>query len=389
MTARVLRWLPLPILAVGALGAWGLSLGRPPGPEEAHVSARLRVPVIEVELASHRPIVRAYGTVSPRSEVALVAEVGGRVRWIAASLEAGSFFGAGDVLVEIDRVDAELALERAEADAMRRRSERGLAEARLARLRSLAANGVASPVEIEEAEHALELARAGLREANAAREQARRDLERTRIRAPFDGRVRGRSVNAGQFVVRGTPLAQVYAVDSAEVRLPLTGADLALLERPISNAPRVTLRAQLGDRTAEWQARLVREEGEIAARSRMQHVVARVEDPYGRRGRNAESPLTVGLFVEAEIEGRAIEGVALPHSALGEDSRVWVVGADARQHSRRVEVAGSDADRFWVGSGLSAGERVLVSAAGASEGLEVLAVPVDPSAPAPLAALDR
>ena len=394
MDTRVLRWLPLPVLLLGALGSWGLSQGPAPGAENPSVAAPPSLPVIEVEVGVLRPIVRTHGSVAPLGQVVLVAEVSGRVRAISPSLQAGDFFHAGEILVEIDRVDAELALERAEAQVMRRRSQKRLAEAKLARLRSLVARDVASPVEIEEALHESDLASAGLREVVATRAQARRDLDRTRIALPFDGRVRERAVEVGLFVTRGMPLATVYSVEAAEVRLPLSRVDFALLELPIVDAPgtgrRVTLRARHGDSITEWRARLVRAEGEISARTRMRHVVARIEDPYARRGGSGGPPLTVGLFVEAEIEGRAIAGaIALPRSSLQGDSRVWVVDPDNRVRARRVESVHADGEWIWIASGLASGERVVVSAAAAVEGARVRAVPITPNRPASLAARAR
>ncbi len=380
MNERLRRWLPLAILAVGAIGAWGLAQGRPEPTGPAAGAPAPLVAVVEVQRRSERVSVRSHGTVEARTEIDLVAEIAGRVAVVSPALAAGAFFEAGDLLVELEGGDAELALERAEAAVLRARSELGLADARLARRRTLAQSEIASAARLEESEHARRMAAARLREARAMREQARRDLDRTRICAPFAGRVRSKQVDRGQFVTRGTPLARIYAVDSAEVRLPIPTSELVHLDVPVAGrAPdesasgsRVLLRASFAGRVSEWEARIVRAEGEIAPRSRMLHVVARVDDPYGRRSRDARPPLTVGLFVEAEILGRTLDGVfVLPRSALRPPDEVFVVDAEDRLRARRVEVLRVAHDRLLVGAGLDEGARVVVSALGAVGGTAV------------------
>lgn len=388
------RGLPLLLLAAGALLSWVVARGRPAPAASAREVLRPRVEVVEVAPGDHEVTLRAHGTVQARTEIELVAEVAGRVVAIAPSLAAGGFFERGDVLVEIDRTDAELALERTEASRLRAGSELRLARAQLERRRALVDREIGSAAQLEEAEHGEQLALARTREARVARDQARRDLDRTRIRAPFDGRVREKGVGVGQFVVRGVPVARIYAVDYAEVRLPLPSPDLAFLGLPLSGAslppeqaPRAVLRADFAGRTSSWPARIVRVEGEIAARSRMLHVVARVDDPYGVDGADGP-PLTVGLFVEAEIPGRTLRGVTvLPRSALAEASRVLVVDADGRLRARDVEIVRRDDEHVVVRGGLAAGERVVASGAAVAPGTLVRAHSLDDASPASIAVL--
>jgi hypothetical protein len=333
-----LRWLPLLILVLGGLAAWGLAQGRPNRETDALAVPEPAVFVVEALPRDVALWVRTHGSVEPAREIDLVAEVTGRVRLLAPALEPGGFFQSGELLVELERADAELAVERSEAALLRRESELHLAGARLARLRSLAARAVASTAQIEEAEHAERSARAGLREANVAREEARRQLARTRIRAPFVGRVRSKGVDGGE----------------------------------VAHGPRVTLRAPLAGRAVAWPARVVRVEGEVSPRTRMLHVVAQVEDPFGRGAQRGRPALAPGLFVEAEIAGRTFREVfVLPRAALRRPDRVITVDSDGRLRARRVEVLRVETERVIVGRGLEPGEKVCASAIGAMEGMRV------------------
>ena len=133
-------------------------------------------------------------------------------------------------------------------------------------------------------------ARALLSSAEARLEKARRDLDRTRIRAPYRGRVRAKMADVGDYVAPGTPTASIYAVDFAEVRLPMKDDDLAYLDLPLglrtdsgpeASGPAVVLRGKFAGAMHTWTGYVHRTGGEIDARTRMIDVVVRIVDPYG------------------------------------------------------------------------------------------------------------
>ena len=337
------------------------------------------VRVLDVAPGPHRFHVRTHGTVVPHTESELVTEVSGRVVWTSPALAAGGFFEAGERLLEIDRRDYTNALARARAQVARAESEFELATIELERRRTLADREIASPSALDEARNAERVARASLTEARAAQERAELDLTRTRILAPYAGRSRQKHVNEGQFVQRGTPAARVYAVDFAEVRLPVRDADLAFLDLSIDGGdqpvePRVTLRADFAGRPREWRGRVVRNEGTIDPASRMLHLVARVEDPYARASDRA--PLPVGLFVEAEIRGRTVEDVlVVPRAAVHED-RIWLVDAAGRLRVRRAELLRHEGRTAVLRVRVATGERLCLSSlARAVDGMPVRPVP--------------
>jgi RND family efflux transporter MFP subunit len=361
--------LPPALLLLGALAAWALAQGRPLPVSEREPPAP---PLVRVSRPAPGPVqlkVRTHGTVTPRTESDLVAEVSGRVTWRSPAFVEGGFFESGERLFQIDRRDYDNAVRRARAGLARAESEVRLAEAELARARSLAQRAVTSASLLDRQRSAREVAIALRDESRAALDQALRDLERTDVRAPFEGRVRLKQIDVGQFVTRGQPAARLYAIDFAEVRLPVHDADLAHLELPersrdapsaTPEGPPVRLRGRVAGRLHEWTGSIVRSEGEIDASSRMLHLVARVEDPYGRR--EGRPPLPVGLFVDAEIQGRTLTDVlSVPRSALDDSGRIAVVDAQQRLRLRRAEVLRYDGDRALLRARLSDGEGLCLS----------------------------
>jgi RND family efflux transporter MFP subunit len=383
--------LPAIVLVAGLLGTTALVVVRPAARPSAPPVAAPVVEVVEVQPRSVRLSVQGQGTVEPRTETDLVAEVPGRVVWVSPRFAAGGFFRSDEPLLRIDDREHRNAVERALAAVERAESELALAEATAERRRSLRDAGASSRAALDEAESRARVGAANLRDARAALDQAQHDLDRCTVRAPFEGRVRDTQVDVGEYLAPGTPVARLFAVDYAEVRLPIPNADLAFLEVPLGyetdegapredpgaaepdgpgaapahvspGGPEVRLRGRWAGREHAWTARLVRTEGALDARTRMVHVVARIEDPYGRRRDGGATPLPVGLFVEADIEGRLFEGlVELPRSALREGDQVVVVGDDSRMQTRPVEVVRADRDRVFVSGGLRAGERVAVT----------------------------
>lgn len=363
--------LPLLVVALGLAGV-GLmiKLRKQIKPQPAEVLAPL-VEVVTVRAQAHQFFVSAQGTVTPRTEIQLVPEVSGRVIATSTSLAAGGFFEQGDELLTIDSRDYELAVIRARAQLAQTRVlvQREEAEAEVARREwQKLGQGEANPLLLREPQ--LAEARAAVASAEAVLEQAERDLGRCRIRAPFAGRVGEKSVDVGQFVSKGQPVARLYAIDFAEIRLPLPSEELAFVDLPLdyrgeersASTPEVKIRARFAGAMHEWPGRIVRTDGQIDPRTRMVIAVARVDDPYGRKGGDQRPPLAAGMFVDASITGRTLDQVVtVSRLALRGNGRVYVVDDANQLHFREVRIIRANQQEVVVGEGLQDGERVCLS----------------------------
>jgi RND family efflux transporter MFP subunit len=357
---------PLLLLVGGLFLAYLIGVNKPevvPVPYEPIVPT---VRVIEVKATTEYLEVSSQGTVQPRSQSELTPEVSGRVVWISPSLVNGGAFREGDILLRIDDADYLTLLERSEAALKRSEVENTLSEDELKRLTSLHQRQLASQQQLDTTRRAAQVDEATLRESRAGMEQARRDLSRTRLQAPFDGLVRSEHVDLGQFVTRGQSIGIIYATDYVEVRLPISADQLSYLGLPISTrgqippslSPPVTVSANFGETRLFWEGQLVRLEAEFDEKSRMVYGVARLAIEESE-----ESPiLPVGLFVQADIRGRSVEHVIrLPRSAMRDDNQVLVVGSDNRLHFRQVSLLRLEHDDILISEGLEDGERVCIS----------------------------
>ena len=322
------------------------------------------VRVVEIQPKSVQLKVNSQGSVMPSTESQLIPEVSGKVSWMSPNLVAGGYFDDQEILIRVDDTDYKTKLDRAQANLTRAEAEQQHNEFEYRRMQSLVKRNLVSRSQLENSLRAYRVAEASLQDATANFNQAEKDLARTQIRAPFAGLVRSENVDIGQFVSRGSPIATIYAGNQAEVRLPVADRQLAFLNIPVSIRgeipqefqPEVTLTAQYAGQTLEWKGNIVRSEAEIDVSSRMVQLVARVESASN------PVPLSIGLFVSAEIQGLAAKNVVvLPREALRNDNQVLVVDDENRLRFRKIETLRLYQDDLLVQAGLEAGERVCIS----------------------------
>ena len=220
------------------------------------------------------------------------------------------------------------------------------------------------------AESELASSAAALATAKAELTRATRDLERTFIRLPYEGMVRAKDVDIGSFVSPGTRLGVAFATNYAEVRLPLTDLDLAVVDLPDPNeitasggapGPAVTLSAVQRGKRVEWDAQIVRSEGVVDEKSRVTYAVARIVDPY--RLHDDGVPLPMGTFVAASIVGSTLNDIIrVPRFALRGSEQLIFVDEESRLRIRDVEIQRADADYVYLASGAAAGDRIVTTA---------------------------
>ena len=365
---RKLLWVVVgfAILGGATLGAAAMFMSRQQVPTRPPPPPSLLVEVAEAQREAVTFSIFSQGSVSPRTQTTLQSEVSGQIIDVSDSFVSGGFFDAGDVLVRIDPRLYETNLKRAAA-AVARAETQVATETALAgyaledwqRLRNLdETTSEASQLTLRKPQLAEALAT--LESAEADLTQATEDLDRTIIRAPYAGMVRNKRADLGQYVNTGTPLAEIFGTDYAEVRLPLTQADLRYIDLPTpgqsANLP-VSLTASLGGDLHTWWGTIVRSEGVFDETRRVLHVVAEIVDPYDTSA-SGRTPARVGTFVSAEIRGR--EGGALfvvPRSALHRGDTVWVVDEDLRIQPRPVNVVRTSERSAFIDGGIQDGDR--------------------------------
>jgi len=337
------------------------------------------VKVITATPRSHQMNIQSQGTVMPRRQIDLVAEVSGRVIAVSDSFVSGGFFGVNEPLVTLDDRDYRYALVVAEAQVVERKKalavERGQARQARRQWRDLG-NSEANALFLRKPQ--LSAANAHLLAAIAQRQQAELNIERTKISAPFAGRVRSTAVDIGQYVSPNTVVATVYDSTLAEVRLPLTDGDIARIGLPVDGATDndsqadVTLSATIAGERYEWRAQITRTEASIDRGTRFYIAVAEVIEPADTTIHPL--PLAMGLFVDARIAGRRIDRVVgIPKKAVLGNNTIFVVDDNHLLQRRSVAIVDKDDHHLWLTGDIQAGEKIVVSDARVlTDGLRVI-----------------
>jgi len=330
------------------------------------------VATVEICVAEAKDeVVNVYtqGTVEPRTSSTLISKVSGEILSVAPVFYTGGFFKKGDVLLELDPIDYEVALTSAESS---------LAQSRLSYLQEQAQSAQAkkdwenmgmkgSPSDLTLRIPQLKKAEAAVQSAEAILKQARKNLKDTKIVAPYDGIVTGKKADLGQYVTAGSTLGTIDAVDSAEIRLSVKESDLKYLNLPeklnvsFDDWAKVELKGTYHGEEISREAQLVRTEGTIDSSSRLIYLVARLNDPYAIN--SSKKALPYGMFVNATIKGHTYKQlVKLPRYALKGTDTILVVDKDNRIDIRKVKVLKTDADYVYLTSGIKDGEHVCLTA---------------------------
>ncbi|WP_419164635.1 efflux RND transporter periplasmic adaptor subunit [Candidatus Palauibacter sp.] len=321
--------------------------------------------------------VRGGGTVRPSAEVTIAPQVGGRVIWASPALVSGGRFLEGEPLLRVDPADYENAVEAAEADVAQREVALLEAEenARLAldewaRLAARENLDPTPPNALVTRQPQLDAAKAALKSAAARLDDARLALERTWIRAPFNGIVREETVDLGQFVAAGQSVGRLYATDEVEIVVPLSDNEAALIERLWSvrageaetRIP-VGITSEYGGVEYVWSGYVDRAESALDEQTRTVDVVVRVPEPFTTpEDEPRRPPLLIGSYATVDIEGTSFEEYAVvPAGAVRDGDVLWTVRDDTLLVMTPVEPIQEVDDEAMVLGSIADGTPVIVS----------------------------
>lgn len=362
---KLLKWI-MPALFLGLCMAIAaiMMVTKPEPPRRSPPNSIITVDATILKRETYQVIIPSQGIIQARTRSMLIPEVSGEIIWISDSFRSGGFFGPGDELVKIDQRDYQTSLVVAKASLAQRTSAYEIEQAQheQAKINWERLGNGKKPTRLVLREPQLAEARALMQSAAAGVERAERDLNRTVIKAPYEGRILNKSVDIGQSVSPGTMLAEIFATDYVEIRLPLRNEHLDFIELPeaydneessMTNIqPEVQLTGNYGSRNINWTGSVVRAQGAYDPRSRELFVIAQVKDPYKQTDRS-QPPLKINQFVQAQIQGKRLEDVyVIPRSALRINDEVILIDKENRIFRKPVEIILKQGEEVIVKSGL-------------------------------------
>lgn len=356
------------IIIVGLMLIAGLWYFKPQPAKRPPVKPQ--APIVESVIAepqAYQVSVTTQGTVSPKRQISLIAEVSGRVVSLSENFVSGGFFKADEVLVQLDDRDYRYALLNAEAQVASAERELALEKGQARQAKRVWRDlGSAEANSLSLREPQVNAVRAALKSARAEEQRAALNIQRASITVPFDGRVESTQINLGQFVPAGSTLGVVFDSAVVEVRLPLNNQQLALVgiipgsntTANLANIP-VELNATIGGKRYRWAATLTRVEASVDSRTRLFHVIAEVSQPFDSSVH--EHPLVVGLFVEATISSSVIDkAISIPKKAIVNEL-VFIVNSEQKVELRPFTVVDRKDDVVWIQLDMESNEQIVVS----------------------------
>jgi RND family efflux transporter MFP subunit len=354
--------------------------------------AAISVSVLELVPQSYQVMIDSYGTVKPRTQSLLVAQASGQIIEVSDEFREGGFFEKGDVLLKLDDRDHQAEVKSAQANLLTAEQslleEKARGQQALTDWKRLGGSSQASSLVLREPQ--LAAAKAQVLSAQATLEKAELDLERTKVTAPYAGRILSRSVDLGQVVSNNTQLATIYAIDSVEIRLPIKNKDLSFVNLP--EQYRDGAKNQAGslvkfssDLVGEqiWQGQLARTEGAIDENAQQLYVVAKIDDPYKSTASN-QYPIKIGQYIKAQIAGKTVQNaLIIPNSTIYQGTYVYVVEGDVLKR-KDVTFAWQNANQAMIKTGLKANDKLVVTPLGqVSSGTKVSILGEEPKEKVP------
>jgi RND family efflux transporter MFP subunit len=348
-------------------------------------------------------VIEAYGTVKPREELLLVAEVRGQIVATDPTFAEGNFITRGTRLIQIDPRTYELDVQRtkvqikqAQAEIKRleqevlnlqarikiAQSDVALAKKEYFRLKKLIDRKVIAQSTLDKTEQqylasqerlqALEnqLALTGPQKeqllaqrdmAQVMFESAKLDLERSAIISPFDGWVLAKTIEVGQHVTIGQSMGKIYSSGGLEIEVRIPVKDFKWLPADLNGGARIEADVIFENQGAQmvWNGWVARVKAEMDDKTRTLPVIIEV-DALSDSGENSNVlRLRPGMFVTASIKGKEVsQAFVLPRHLVYPGDRVYTVEGNHLK-IKSVDVLRAFKDSVIVSQGLSDGERII------------------------------
>ena len=320
------------------------------------------------EPSEHQVIIETQGIVEPVHVTDLSSEVGGRVKFLSAGFEVGQRFKEGQVILEIDSSDYEAIQAKANSDLAEAKlslvKERALSEQALRDWEALGKGK--DPNDLVLRKPQLETALARVIAAKAGLEKSERDLERTKIRSPYESKIKKTNVELGSLLIPGTIIGSIYSADKYEIRLPISISDYDFVEFDFSSE--VNFHTEIAGAQYKWKGQLLRTESQVDRSSQSIFLVASIEN-----SKLKNKFLVPGIYLKAEVFGKRIKDTySIPRGAIIGKNKIIIALEDDTISFKEVAIIRSSRDRVIIGEGILRGERIVTTPIpNAIEGMKV------------------
>lgn len=345
--------------------------------EGATVETAMLVDVVPVKKGTFEPVIVAMGTVRPVEDVNLSPLVSGQIIRRDPAFTPGGFVKKNQVLLQIDPADYRNTLEMRKSEFMQSQTtldtEMGRQQIAEQDLQLITDDSLFGGNPLTEEERQLVLRKpqlsavnASIGGAKASMEQARLNLTRTTIRAPFDAHILSQNVTKGSLVAQGDDLGRIVGTDYYWISATVPVSKLQWLSFPNGDSEkgspvRITNSTAWGI-DAFREGSLAKQIGALEDQTRLARVLVKVEDPLANTEEAKGKPkLMIGTFVEVNLQADPVTNVVrLNRDHVRSSNTVWVM-KDGKLEIREVEIVLTDDVYAYIRKGLEDGEKVIIT----------------------------
>lgn len=352
--------LPILIIVLGIGAMKGVTAFGDTTEESESVDTRPTVQVTQLEPESFAITIEAFGELAPLESTRLAAQVSGEVTKWNPDFVAGGIVKQGEILFSIEKdaytaalLQAESALASAQSTLIEEQALANVAEREAATL----PNSRVTDLYLRKPQ--ILSAQAALKAAQAQIKIAKRDLANCDVVAPYDALIISRSIGKGDFLTVGTTAATLYNVEVGEVTFPVARFDQAFLPAPL-NGTKASV-SLLNGTTDDIQrsATIVRDSGIYDSATRMTHLVARIEDPYGLS--TQQPALKFGAYTKVSFTGKTIDDIYRIPQELINNRQLWILDDKNKLVAKPVEVIREVGSEFLIRGDIAADDRIVMT----------------------------
>lgn len=352
---RIMPWIILALLVAGGVAFFVLRPPAPPAPVETAETGPVTRQILSSEVTEIAPrtlsqTVKVTGSLVPSEQAVVASQAAGRV--VSVAVRQGDSVSAGQILVEIDRVNLALQADQQRATANATRAQLVSSQQQLERTEELARQGLATPSALEQARSATAALEANLTALESAVSAAELALSNATVKAPIDGIVSERSVEPGQTITAGTPLFTLVNLEEMDFQASASVNSSALVSPGQTASVTAT---GLDNQTFEGEVTRVSPIAQTGTRT--VPIFISIDNDEGR--------LRGGMFATGQITvAEKLDAIAVPATALREDADGnFVLKLDNGTLARQPVELGDQWDRGATVevTGLNAGDVVITA----------------------------
>ncbi len=331
-------------------------------PKATQTTGKKVVRVLKVVPRKIQPTAVGYGHTKPAHEWEAQAELDGTVIWISEDFKNGTLIRKGSDILKLDpssyelgsvKLNAEIEVAKltdqtiresvkiAEKDYQVQKVEydRAVGLAKSGHLSKSGKDKIArellgSQQQFQTLKNNLAINRAQQKVLQAELAIARRDIENTVIRAPYDVRITEKMVDIAGYVNKGGVILRADGIDAVEVSAQLPLGKMRPLRRDSNLSPfdsklhdnlEAMVELKAGEKTIVWDAKVNRSGGKIDAQTQSQSIVVRIEDPYRKAEPGKKPPLIRDTFVKVTLKARVMKKKILLPVVSIHNNKVYIV----------------------------------------------------------------